>query len=247
MRALWLAMIVAIGIAGWGFSSVSMGEELDGARGAAFAFAQKVIPPTLKNPSSADFDWQSVAERLNKRLALAPNAEPVQVVAVQGIVRATNSFNAVVPQKYMVWMTQGDETWQAILVMLGDDIVYSTDAGNELLRLVREEQNANFKKNMEALGERTKEKNRKEREARDRAIEETEKKVKKAARLKEAHSAGKAAFAEAARKKRWNVRTVARVNVLKAASRAAEESEFSEDEEELEQFVQGFMANVPGP
>jgi hypothetical protein len=213
------------------------GVEAEGARGAAFTFAKKLITPVLNNPSSADFNWESVKVRLNKRLRLEADADLTQIVAVEGVVRGTNAFNAVVPQNYLVYMSHSGDTWQPILVMLGDSAVYQTEDGAALLRLTRKQADENREKAMKQLEEEGRERARVEKEKREQAM-----------RLREARQAGNDAFAAAAKRNRWNqAQNITHSNAMKAATKAASESDYGQDDAEREEFIAGFMARIAKP
>jgi hypothetical protein len=219
----YVVLVAAVLCAG-----VVLAEEVatDGARGAAFQFAKHAITRTLNNPSSADFDWESVEVRLAKRLRLDANAAPTEIVAVQGIVRATNLFNAVVSQKYVVYMKHEDDLWQPIMVMLENDNVFLTVDGKKLLALIDQEQEKRRAAGMAELQRQSKEQKQKE-EQQKRTIA--------------AYDAGRAAFAPAFARERRSLTTAKKAGVEKLAEKYAAKSDACDNDEEKEAFVKGFL------
>jgi hypothetical protein len=111
----------------------------DGARGAAFTFAKRVITPILKNPASADFEWSSVSvDRVMPVKSEAGNS--VELVFVSGLVRATNSFNAVVPSEWQVTMWHDENGYEGMIVVHDDKIILKTEKGERFLNVMNAKQ-----------------------------------------------------------------------------------------------------------
>jgi hypothetical protein len=114
-------------------------EQPDGARGAAFTFAKRVIGPILKNPASADFDWASV--HVSRTMPLKSEAaEQVEIVMVRGTVRATNSFNAVVPADWQVTMWHDENGYEAMIVVHDGKMILKTERGERFLNVMAAKQ-----------------------------------------------------------------------------------------------------------
>jgi hypothetical protein len=203
-------------------------EEAADGRGAGFTFAKKIITPSLKNPNSADFSWESVAVEWKKTARDNADDDPYQIVAVSGVVRATNSFNAVVPQKWGVIMTYKKELWEPAVVTLDDKVVFVNEVGKRFMDNLDKKA---AQKRQEADGRYMK------------SLQEMEDKAKRERRLEQAFDAGKSAADEAIKRNKWNSK-VAASNVKKAAKQAAEKSDFASDESEKAKFLEGFESYV---
>lgn len=193
-------------------------EPPEGARGAGFTFAKQLISPVLKNPKSADFDWGSV--EVTRVMPIKPAAEgddPTLVVCVQGIVRATNSFNAIVPERWIVLMHHEDEQYQPIIVQHGEQIILKTEMGDRLLKAVQ----------------------KKEDEKRQAAVEQAQKRAK----LDAAEKAGREAAEKQLQKYGRNVKTVSWKIVQKHIEKALQDSGITDDGE-AESFTTAFAVAV---
>jgi hypothetical protein len=86
----------------------------------ALSAAEKAVPKALKNPKSAEFDRDSVlAEPLGNWL---PDVE-AEVYKVTGVVRATNSFNAVVPSTWTAYVVDEGDTAFVSVLKLDNDVI----------------------------------------------------------------------------------------------------------------------------
>jgi hypothetical protein len=182
-----------------------------GCRGAAFTFAKSAIKSALKNPHSADFDWESVKYRRTIRLRSKETGAESAVVCVGGVVRATNSFGAVVPSEWVMWMHHKDEQYTPIIAMLDDQIVMKTKLGEKVEEMLIKAQAA--------------------KEEKDRV------KVEAAAKVEMAVAAGRASGEEAAKK---YSRNAADKIIEQNARKAATKADLATDEE-VEHFVSGFV------
>lgn len=86
-----------------------------GVRWVGYAATKKLLPGYLKNPDSAEFDWQSVSDEV---------INPGQRWKVRGIVRATNSFNTIVAQQWTIVVTYSKDTYYPIQMFLGDKLIW---------------------------------------------------------------------------------------------------------------------------
>lgn len=121
------------------FGSAYAEEEPEGARGAGFTYAKRVLAKSLHNPKSADFDWESV--KVDKVFPVQSDGKDVKVISVSGVVRATNSFNAVVSSKWQVLMMLADGKYEPMVVVNGGQFVAKTEKGERFLNLLLEQQN----------------------------------------------------------------------------------------------------------
>jgi len=188
-------------------------EEPKGARGAGHTFAKQLIKPALKNPGSADFDWETV--KVDKTFKVKPKEGEAdsEIVSVSGIVRATNSFNAVVPSKWQVVMNHNDDGWVPIVATHDGEIIFKTELGERFLNTLREREN--------------------------KKKEEEEAKRKRAQELQSCYDAGRKSGEATATKFGRNVKTAPDSLVDKQAAKALKASGYS-DEEESERFLEGF-------
>ena len=206
--------LVAIAVAALSFSSlVTKGDEDTTPDGRA-----------LNNPKSAEFPWESVKVEWTKKARDDEADKPYELVSVAGIVRATNAFNAIVPQEWHVVMTHTEELWEPAIVRLGDQTIFTSDVGKRLLAKVQQK----IAKDQQAKDQRYRE-----------SLEELEKEGKRKARLEQAMAAGQESARKAIVQNKWNNK-VAAANITKAAKKAAGESEFAEDADERAKFIEGF-------
>lgn len=206
---------------------IAIADAPEGARGAGFTFAKRAIAPTLKDPSSANFDWDSV--QVEGVLSAAAVGDPDgEIVFVAGVVRAKNSFNAVVPSQWRVVMYHADDKYEPIVVTNDDAFVLKTDRGEMFLNA--------------ALNEKQKKRDA-ERAAAAEHAEHRKAAKAEAARLKKANDAGRKAGAEAVSRFGRNVKTVPDSLVEKNARSALRESGITSAGESA-QFVDGFTAVV---
>lgn len=197
------------------------GQQPEGARGAAFEFAKQLISPTLKNPASAKFDWESVEYLRTVRMPATDDHEAANIVICQGIVRATNSFNAVVPSEWTMCMHHDGAGYALILANLDDKVVFRTDMANRLADLI------------------TAGKEKKAADARQRAATVAAEREKQL-RMTKAYDAGKKVGAATAVKMKWAKIRVPQANVDRVKSVAVEEAGFANAEESGE-FARGFV------
>lgn len=100
--------------------------------------AKEHVPPSLKNPRSAEFDDSAV-----KAIPLVGWGEGKGVwMRVDGVVRATNAFNAVVPSRWSAYVTEIDGSLELGILTVGENVVHvgtaSKQAVLELERLAME-------------------------------------------------------------------------------------------------------------
>jgi len=206
-------------------------EEPKGARGAGYTFAKTVIKPTLKNPSSADFDWESVKVDGTFKGKKKDDGTSSEIVSVSGVVRATNSFNAVVPSKWQVVMTHGDEGWKPIVVTHESEFLLKTDEGEQFLNALVERSKKKkaeaAAKNDEIIAQQKREK------------EELVAQQKRESQLQACYEAGQACGEEVAERFGRNVKKTPDSLVEKHAAKALKAAGYS-DEEESDKFRQGF-------
>lgn len=86
-----------------------------GVRGAGYMSAKKLVPQFLKNPDSAEFSWETVSYSVIKA---------GQMWEVRGIVRSTNSFNAVVPEQWKVVILYHEGNYFPAELSIGDNVVW---------------------------------------------------------------------------------------------------------------------------
>lgn len=200
------------------------GQQPEGARGAAFEFAKQLIPPALKNPASAKFEWESVEYLRTVRMPATDDHEAANIIICQGIVRATNSFNAVVPSEWSVCMHHDDTGFTPILANLDDKVVFRTDMANRLADLIIavQEKKAAIARQREAT-----------------VAEERARQL----RMTKAYDAGKKVGAATAVRMKWARIRVPQSNVDRAKRVAVEEAGFA-NAEELGEFTRGFVEAV---
>jgi len=203
-------------------AAIATAEEVapEGARGAAFEFAKRAITPTLKNPDSAKFEWESV--RVNRAIPVKrKDGTEEKVVIVSGVVRATNSFNAVVPSEWKVMMLHNADGYETMTVSLDREFVVKTERGEKFLNAMVERQEATRQKNREA----------------------EQQTASRRAALEAAHNAGRESGDAVASRFGRNVKTASDALVEKQLDRAQKLSKLSDDDE-IEQFKNGFMAAI---
>jgi hypothetical protein len=97
------------------------------------------VPGTMKNPRSAEFDDESVQ---SVPLVDWGNGKTVWM-QVGGIVRGTNTFNAVVPSRWSASVAEIDGELQLGIITLGGKVVHAGKASDlallELKRVIREQ------------------------------------------------------------------------------------------------------------
>ena len=97
------------------------------------------VPGTMKNPRSAEFDDESVQ---SVPLVDWGNKKTVWM-EVGGIVRGTNTFNAVVPSRWSASVAEIDGELQIGVITVGGKMVYVGKAADlavlELKRVIREQ------------------------------------------------------------------------------------------------------------
>ena len=107
----------------------------------AFAVEQAKlhVPGSMNNPRSAEFDDQSVQ---SVPLADWGNGKTVWW-RVEGIVRGTNAFNAVVPSGWSASVAEVDGELQVGLIMMGSKVIHAGEAADlaviEIKRGIREQ------------------------------------------------------------------------------------------------------------
>lgn len=108
----------------------------DEQRAFAVEQAREHVPAAMKNPRSAEFDETSVEA--------VPIVEwgPPGWLRVSGIVRGTNAFNAVVPNRWSAYVTELDGKPALGVIMLGDTLVHAGPQAKPVLeqmeRMARE-------------------------------------------------------------------------------------------------------------
>jgi hypothetical protein len=209
-------------------------EAPEGARGAALTFAKKAIRPTLKDPSSADFEWASIHV---DRVLPVKNADDAQteIVIVSGIVRAKNSFNAIVPSEWEVVMLHDSENYEAMVVTNGGQFVLKTDKGEKFLNILVERRKKQDEKRRIAAAEKAR-----------LAKEEAAAKAAEKARLEKASKAGHEAGHEAVQRfvKRFGkqkLRATADELIDKNARNALKDAGITEADES-QRFLESFAA-----
>lgn len=210
-------------------ATIAMAEEVapDGARGAAFELAKRSITPTLKNPDSAKFDWETV--RVKRAIPVkSKDGSEEKVVIVSGVVRATNSFNAVVPSEWTVMMLHNADGYETMTVSLDKQFVVKTERGEKFLN---------------AMVERKEIARQNEIQVEQRSREKEQQAAAKRAALEAAHNAGRDSGNSVAARFGRNVKTASDALVEKQLQRAKKDSKLS-DNEEIEQFQNGFMAAI---
>ena len=95
----------------------------------ALAQAQKHLPAKMNNPASADFDTDSV-----KSAALEGWASGGRWFEVSGVVRGTNAFNAVVPNRWTAYVVERDEHLELGLLLVKDRVAHAGPAGADALK-----------------------------------------------------------------------------------------------------------------
>lgn len=95
----------------------------------ALAQAQKHLPAKMNNPASADFDADSV-----KSAALEGWTSGGRWFEVSGVVRGTNAFNAVVPNRWTAYVVERDEQLELGLLLIKDRVAHAGPAGADALK-----------------------------------------------------------------------------------------------------------------
>lgn len=103
----------------------------EGVRGAACESAKRLIPRAMKDPSSAEFDWSSVAAEQVADGTLGMSGK--KFFRVSGVVRGKNSFGAVVPSKWTAIVQSVDGSLPVELLFLDGSVVAKTEEGRDIL------------------------------------------------------------------------------------------------------------------
>jgi hypothetical protein len=196
----------------------------DGARGAAFEFAKKLLTPALKNPASATFEWESVQYIRTVRMPAKDGQDAADIVICEGVVRATNSFNAIVPSEWTVCMHHDGEVYTPILANLDKQVVFRTEMADRLASMILA---AKEKKAAEASKQAA------------AAAAERQKQL----RMSKAYEAGKKAGTETAEKMKLDKLRIPQSNVDRLKDAAVKDLEYSSADESAE-FVRGFVEAV---
>lgn len=144
-------MIYRAGLLAVLLSASALATEPEALHKFALAQAQKHLPAKMNNPASADFDADSV-----KSAALEGWTSGGRWFEVSGVVRGTNAFNAVVPNRWTAYVVERDEQLVLGLLLLKDRVVHAGPAGEDalkelerLLKRLRDEEDAKAAKEQE--------------------------------------------------------------------------------------------------
>lgn len=107
-----------------------------GIRGAGFTYAKEVYPRFMKDPSSASFDWESVTSDHKFDVRDRETQTMYSVYVVNGIVRSKNSFNAIVPTEWSVFVVEGESGTEMAVAMLNGKIVAKSQVGERLITTI---------------------------------------------------------------------------------------------------------------
>lgn len=121
-------MIYRAGLLAVLLSASALATEPEAMHKFALAQAQKHLPAKMNNPASADFDADSVKSR-----ALEGWTAGGRWFEVSGVVRGTNAFNAVVPNRWTAYVVNRDEQLELGLLMIKDKVVHAGPAGPEAI------------------------------------------------------------------------------------------------------------------
>ena len=122
-------MIYRAGLLAVLLSASALATEPEALHDFALAQAQKHLPAKMNNPASADFDADSV-----KSAALEGWTSGGRWFEVSGVVRGTNAFNAVVPNRWTAYVVERDEQLELGLLLIKDRVAHAGPAGADALK-----------------------------------------------------------------------------------------------------------------
>ena len=122
-------MIYRAGLLAVLLSASALATEPEALHKFALAQAQKHLPAKMNNPASADFDADSV-----KSAALEGWTSGGRWFEVSGVVRGTNAFNAVVPNRWTAYVVERDEQLELGLLLIKDRVAHAGPAGADALK-----------------------------------------------------------------------------------------------------------------
>jgi hypothetical protein len=151
-----------------------------------------------------------------------------KIVIVSGVVRATNSFNAVVPSDWTVMMLNNDDGYEVMVITLDKQVLVQTERGKQFLNQAISQKEQSREQQAE-IDEQTRRKEEQAAAAR--------------AALEAAYNAGRAKGNAVASRFGRNVTTASDALIQKQLQRAEKDSALA-SKNEIEQFRNGFMAAI---
>jgi len=193
----------------------------------AFMVAKEAIPPAMKNPRSAEFDRESVfTDELRGWLP----GDELLAFKVSGVVRGTNSFNAVVPNDWTAYVVWDGEKESTALVLFSGKVVYRGKHASAVLEQMAADEAAELKKKTDAFAE-----------AQERRMEQGRRDTEQR-RVDSLRSRGRRAGEQMASAMG---KAVSRLNDKEAERRARKEATKQKVElDDVEHFVHGYLAGA---
>lgn len=217
-------------------ASPALSQDLEAIPGVAQLVAEKVIRPVMNNPRSAEFDRQSVVvDDLGDWLGETPSFK------VSGVVRGTNAFNAVVPNRWTAYVVHADGKDSVAMVLLEDKVVHLGTRGADVVQQLAADKAAEEQRAADAKMA-AKAKYDAEFEAeRERRVEQA-KQDAEVQRLQSIRAKGRRAGEQVAESMG---KALPRVDAKEAERRAKREAaRLKVDKADTDQFVHGFVAGV---
>ena len=104
-----------------------------GMRGAGFTYAKQMFPKVMKDPASTTFDWESVTSDHKLDTKDKETGEEISIYCVKGVLRSKNSFNAVVPSEWCIFVVEREKTNEMAIAMLDGKVIGKTAMGGRLM------------------------------------------------------------------------------------------------------------------
>jgi len=104
-----------------------------GMRGAGFTYAKEIFPKVMKDPASTTFDWESVTSDHKFDTHEKRTGEEISIYCVKGVLRSKNSFNAVVPSEWCIFVVEREKTNEMAIAMLDGKVIGKTAMGDRLM------------------------------------------------------------------------------------------------------------------